>query len=197
MRVQANRKETIIYGGAFNPPTRAHQQILQASVMYAQDQGGDVWLLPSASRADKEINVSIARRIQLCEALARDVVSDSVEVRVETSELVRGVPTETYDTVCEFNSRYPDRYFRWVFGADSVGTMEQWHHGQWMKENLPMLIVPRQGHQAQLLGENATMLAVTPLATSSTEVRQRIANGENYDELVTEKVAQVLASEYS
>lgn len=66
-----------------------------------------------------------------------------------------------------------------------------------MKENLPMLIVPRQGHQAQLLGENATMLAVTPLATSSTEVRQRIANGENYDELVTEKVAQVLASEYS
>ena len=112
MTERTNRQETIIYGGAFNPPTVAHQQILQSCVEYAESIDGDVWLLPSASRADKEIDVSVARRIQLCEALARDVVSESVDVRVETSELIRGVQTETYDTVREFDAKYPDRYFR-------------------------------------------------------------------------------------
>lgn len=193
MTQHTNRQETIIYGGAFNPPTVAHQQILQACVDYAHDRDGEVWLLPSASRADKEIDMSVARRIQLCEALAKDVVSESVDIRVETSELVRGVQTETYDTVREFDARYPDRDFRWVFGADSVNTMERWHQGEWMKDNLPMLIVERHGYEAKQLGMNATRLAVVPFATSSTEVRQKIANGESYDKLVPEGVAQILA----
>ena len=194
MTERTNRQETIIYGGAFNPPTVAHQQILQSCVEYAESIDGDVWLLPSASRADKEIDVSVAKRIQLCKALARDVVSESVDVRVETSELIRGVQTETYDTVREFDAKYPDRYFRWVFGADSVNTMDKWHHGEWMKEHLPMLIVERQGYKVQRLGANATRLAVTPFATSSTEVRRKIANGESYRNLVSEGVEQILAN---
>jgi|GEM_PF-3241881 len=40
-------KNTIIYGGAFNPPTRAHQAILQACIDYAEQLSVDaeVWLM--------------------------------------------------------------------------------------------------------------------------------------------------------
>lgn len=183
-------RETIIYGGAFNPPTIAHQEILQACVEYAR--GGEVWLLPSASRADKEIDVSVTRRIALCEALARDVVRGTVDVKVETSEIVRGVLTETYDTVQEFTARYPDRHFRWVFGSDSVATMPTWHGGEWLQEHLPLLVVERPGYPAVQLGRNAIKLDVTPPDTSSTELRRRIADREYYEELVGSEVAQIL-----
>lgn len=194
MKSTFEQREVVVYGGAFNPPTRAHEQILQACVEYAGENNGDVWLLPSASRADKAIDVSIARRIALCEALSRDVVRNMVEVRVETSELTRGVQTETYDTVQEFAARYPDRHFRWVFGSDSVATMSEWQGGAWMQDNLSMLVVDRPGCEPIDVRENAVHLAVAPMDTSSTELRGRIARGEDYRTLVGHEVAQVLAS---
>ncbi|MBH1980310.1 nicotinate-nicotinamide nucleotide adenylyltransferase [Candidatus Saccharibacteria bacterium] len=194
MKHTFEQKETVIYGGAFNPPTRAHEQILQACVEYADEMHGDVWLLPSASRADKEIDVSIARRIALCEALSRDVIRGMVDVRVEDSELTRGVQTETYDTVQEFAAQYPERHFSWVFGSDSVTTMSEWHGGVWMRDNLSMLVVDRPGYVLAGMGCNAVRLAVAPMDTGSTELRHRIAKGEDYRELVGDEVAQVLAS---
>ena len=38
---QMRKKETIIYGGAFNPPTLAHKAILDASADYAQTRQAD------------------------------------------------------------------------------------------------------------------------------------------------------------
>lgn len=95
------QRETVIYRGAFNPPTRAHQAIVQACVDYAEPRNADVWLLPSASRADKQIEVGRERRIELCEALLSDVMRRTVDVHVELMELDRGLQTETYDTVRE------------------------------------------------------------------------------------------------
>lgn len=186
-------RETIVYGGAFNPPTRAHQAILQACVDYASRREADVWLLPSATRADKHIETSVARRLRLCEALARDIVRYDVEVRVDTTELDRGVQTETYDTVREFVSCYPDRAFTWVFGSDSVATMSSWHGGEWMYDNLAMLVVERPGSPAVALGRYAHTLAVESTDISSTLLRARMDMGERYDDLVGPEVGAVLA----
>ena len=42
MKRTFEQKESVVYGGAFNPPTRAHEQILQACVEYADEMHGDV-----------------------------------------------------------------------------------------------------------------------------------------------------------
>lgn len=185
--------ETIIYGGAFNPPTLAHQAILQACVEYVSPQGGEVWLLPSASRVDKYIGVSIEHRIELCRALAQDVVAQDVQIRINTSELDRGVATETYDTLQELTVQYPDKEFRWVFGSDSVATMAQWHEGKWMSEHLRLLVVERPGHPLSQLGKNAVELPVVSSDLSSTELRRRMRDGEPYGDMVGEAVRKVLA----
>lgn len=69
-------KNTIIYGGAFNPPTRAHQAILQACIDYAEQLSVDaeVWLMPSGDRVDKKIEASYADRLEL--------LSSSVRIRL-------------------------------------------------------------------------------------------------------------------
>ncbi len=186
------RKETIIYGGAFNPPTRAHQAILQACVDRAADMDADVWLLPSGDRSDKTIDVSRRERLRMIDALIHDVVKRTVEVHVETSELDRVEPTETFDTVLRYNELYPDRQFVWVFGSDSVETMSDWHMGEWMLGNLPMLIVERPGTPVKKLGRHALRLPVATIDTSSTEVRQRLADHQAVDDLVGPSVLACL-----
>lgn len=186
------QKETVIYGGAFNPPTRAHQAIVQACVAYAEPRQADVWVLPSASRSDKSIEVSYERRLELCDALLADVMARTVSLRVETMELDRGVPTETYDSVRELAAKYPDHHFTWVFGADSVASMPQWDHGQWLQDTLSLLVINRPGVAQQTLGANATQLAVDAGPYSSTALRQRIDDGEDFDDLVGESVYRLL-----
>lgn len=185
-------RETIVYGGAFNPPTLAHQAILQACVDYAQPRDADVWLLPSASRPDKHIRQSNVTRIALCEALARDVVHHGVIVRVDTTELVRGIQTETYDTVKEFDMAHPRRSFRWVFGSDSVATMSSWQGGKWMLAHIPMLIVQRPGSPVSILPYVSQWLEVESSDMSSTQLRERMACSMEFDELVGPEVAKVL-----
>lgn len=186
------RQETIIYGGAFNPPTRAHQAIVQACVDYAEPRQADVWLLPSASRADKQIEVGRERRIALCQALLSDVMKRTVDVHVELMELDRGIQTETYDTVRELEDKYPSRHFTWVFGADSVATMSTWDHGEWLRENLSMLVIHRPGVAPLRLGARATHLAVDAGDFSSTALRTRISSGDPFDDLVGQHVRELL-----
>ena len=188
------RQQTIIYGGAFNPPTRAHQTILQACVDYAEPRQAEVWLLPSASRTDKQIETDRTGRIAFCEALTHDVVRRTVRLAVETSELDRQQLTETYDTVRELENRYPERSFTWVFGADSVATMESWDHGAWLREQLSMLVINRPGTTPPRLGPHAVQLAVEAGDFSSTELRRRMANSENFDALVSDSVRALLVS---
>lgn len=192
MNYEIPKQETIIYGGAFNPPTRAHQAIVQACVDYAQPRGADVWLLPSGDRLDKEIGVPRERRLEYIRALASDVITRTMHIGIETSELDRRVPTETIDTVREMDERYPDRHFVWVFGSDSVATMPAWQEGEWMVDNLPMLVIDRPGNSVQSLGRNAVRLDVWTPAVSSTLVRDRLRLNETVSDLVTPSVERLL-----
>jgi nicotinate-nucleotide adenylyltransferase len=187
-------KETIIYGGAFNPPTRAHQSILQACINRAMYADADVWLLPSGERADKHIGVSREQRIELIGALCADVALRGVHVDIETQELDQAEQTETFETVMKLQERFPDRSFTWVFGSDSVNTMAQWHNGQWLLDNLPMLVVERPGTPLQQLGRYATKLPVDMMQESSTQVRERLAANLPVDDLVGTSVARYLAN---
>lgn len=187
-------QETVIYGGAFNPPTRAHQAILQVCIEYAEPRHADVWLLPSASRSDKTIEVEREDRLAFCTALTRDVVRRTMRLDVESLELDRTSLTETYDTVRELDTKYPERSFTWVFGADSVASMPSWDHGQWLQDNFSMLVINRPDTPLPRLGGRALELAVDAGDFSSTELRKRIAIGETYDELVGPEVHRLLAA---
>ncbi len=187
-------QETVVYGGAFNRPTLAHQAILQGCIDYAEPRGADVWLMPSASRVDKMINSERSERLEFCHALLRDVMNRTVRLGVETLELDRTGLTETYDTVRELEALYPNRPFTWVFGADSVASMDTWDHGLWLRENLSMLVINRPGTPLPELGPRAVELAVEAGNYSSTELRRRLAANEPYEDMVGPQVAQLIAA---
>lgn len=185
-------KNTIIYGGAFNPPTVAHLNVLQACVDYGEQVNGDVWLLPSGSRQDKNIDVPLERRLELVNALARDAVTRTVNIAICDDELMRAEHTETIDTVQYFNDKYPERRFIWVYGADSYASMDTWQSGDWMKQNLPMLVIERPGYDMGLVGSNVDLLKVPEMDVSSTEVRTRLSQHRSVRCLVSASVYELL-----
>lgn len=184
--------ETIIYGGAFNPPTLAHEAILQASVDYASTINAEIWLLPSGDRVDKQIPTPRERRLEYIEAMIEDVTNETTKIDVITSELDRTVTVETYDTVAELAKNNPDRNFTWVFGADSTETMADWKEGSWLLENLSMLVVERPGSTVNPLARKVVALSIPTLEVSSTLVRQRLATGEPVQHLVGGSVHKAL-----
>ena len=190
--MKTEQSEIIIYGGAFNPPTLAHELILRACVDYAKVNGGEVWLLPSGNRHDKTIAVSRRQRLAYVRAMIANVSDDEVPVRVETMELDQTEVIETSETVRRLRATYPDVRFRFVFGADSTMTMASWRGGQELLDTLPMLIVPRPGYDINPAARQAVVLPIATPDVSSTEVRRRLLAEEPVEALVSPRVMALL-----
>jgi len=188
-------RETIIYGGAFHPPTIAHERILQATVDYAVNNDADVWILPSGNRVDKAISATRERRLALVAAMILDIDARNVQIDIPTLELDREISVETYDTVQELKALHPNRMFRFVFGADSTQTMASWSNGEVLLRELPMLVVERANYAVNPFAELAVSLSVEiPPNISSTLVRERMENGQSFDDLVGPRVAEEVYS---
>ena len=187
-------KKVIVYGGAFNPPTRAHQAILQAVVNKAAEIDADVWLMLSGQRKDKTIATPRNVRIRYAEALLSDIDQKGAKVIIDTSEIDNDKPTETHQTVLDINARCADIKQIWVFGSDSISTMRSWHGGGWLMRNLDMLIIQRPGYETLDLPIHFEQLSVDTTVVSSTEVRYRLENALPIDELVPPAVLNVMTS---
>lgn len=185
------KKSTIIFGGSFNPPTIAHERILQACVDYAQNINADIWIMPSGNRTDKQISTSRAFRIKYLMAMIKSV--GGTDISIITTELDREIYVETYDTLQRLQVDYPDRDFLWVYGADSIETMAVWKEGHWLLDNLDILVVRRNGSTIHPMAKKVTVLDVDiPDGISSTVVRKCLNDGAPFDHLVSVHVKKHL-----
>lgn len=186
------QKETVIYGGAFNPPTLAHIAILRACFEYAEPNDADVWVVPSGNRLDKTIPTPRQQRLLYVDAMIEDARVGTVSVAVPTLELDREVPVETVDTLDELQTLYPDRLFRFVFGADSTETMAEWNGGERLLRELPMLVVEREGSTINPLAQHVVRMTVNTPNVSSTMVRECIKTGTPFQHMVSPHVEALL-----
>ncbi|OGL32947.1 hypothetical protein A3F64_01815 [Candidatus Saccharibacteria bacterium RIFCSPHIGHO2_12_FULL_42_8] len=187
-------KKIIVYGGAFNPPTKAHHAILQAIVDEAKKNDNQVWLVPSGDRPDKSIGIDVNMRLKLCEALMKSIDNQGVNLELVDYELRTNIETNTLESSLYFEKKYPNCTFIWVFGSDSIKTMRTWPGGEQLFSSLHMLVIPRPDFDVTSLPPKAKILTVNALPTSSTEVREKLKNGHSVDHLTPEHVARLLGS---
>lgn len=181
---------TIIYGGAFNPPTLAHLEVLNDCIRKA-GQNSEVWVLLSGERRDKHFTVDSDVRIALGEALIESSDNPGA-VYLNTMELFKESTVETIDTMKELDLKYPNRKFSWVFGVDSLNTLLSWHGGQWIADNADIFIIPRLGYELEIDIKNATWLDITPIEVSSTAVRNAYLNNEKISGMVPAEVLDLI-----
>lgn len=183
--------EIAVFGGTFNPPTRAHQAIMEASLkLEFIDQ---LWVMPSGQRVDKTFATDDSHRLNLLE-LALAEMSSEKESKVIDFEIGSAKLTRTVDTVKYINRMFPDYSFWYIFGMDSYNDMPNWHGGEDLRSRLNMIIVPRHGHRTKI-SDNKVWLPIKGYSTtSSSEVRMRISNDQSIEDLVCSGVASYINS---
>ena len=185
-------KEIAIYGGTFDPPTRAHEAIMRACLDHAEID--ELLVMPSGVRSDKVGMSSDEVRMGLLRQLIT-VEFAECPVKLSDFEMKLPKPTETYRTVDAMRHTYPKHRFWYVFGADSIESMTTWKGGNQLREELHILAVPRLGYELPIETDRLQYLEIGGIALagiSSSAVRQAMACGKPTDHLVSPVVARQL-----
>lgn len=186
-------KETIIFGGGFNPPTSAHQQVVETCL--EQYPNKELWIMPSADRHDKQFQVDHDNRLDMLEHMISEIPQAVGRVSISRLELDElEAPTKTHVTVEALGKKYPDHAFQYVFGRDAYESMPNWENGDYLQNNLPMIIIPRGDMTTIRFGSNCRLLALGNVRTdlSSTLIRNRVEQGEPIRGLVCAGVARYI-----
>jgi len=110
------------------------------------------------------------------------------------AELRRDGPSYTVDTVAEWLRGRPGDAIVLIVGSDTFAEMSTWKDGERLLALCGVAVVARPGEPPVDLPAGGVATVVGPgLAVSSTEIRQRIAEGRSVRYLVPEAVAEYVA----
>ena len=162
-----------VYGGSFNPIHSGHVGIARrAAAEHALEK---VLVVPAKTSPFKtavngsEVMFTDAQRWAMVQAAC----APYLELTPCDIELKRGGVSYTVDTLRALHQEYPDAKLFFIVGEDSVAGLPMW----------------REWDELQRL---ATFIAYPRTPESSTEIRRRIAAGEDIADLVPPAVARLI-----
>jgi nicotinate-nucleotide adenylyltransferase len=188
-----------LFGGTFDPPHRGHLAIARAaadalelaSVLFAP-----VGLQPlkenltATSFADRLAMVQLA-----CQADPRFQAS-SVDAPRED-----GLPNYTVETLAELRSLMPSATIFNLVGADSFLSLRSWREPQRLLELAEWIVVSRPGSPLNDLSrlrltevefKRIHLIETVHEEVSATDLRRRLAAGEECDDLIPTQVAKCI-----
>lgn len=171
-----------LYGGAFDPPHRAHRLLIEAC--RAQLDIDRLLVIPSGNHPFKgdRHHAPAAARLALC----RLAFGDLPYVAISELETARPETGYTVDTLRAVRAEVgPTAQLFFLIGSDNLRTLPQWREHHAALALAQFVVVPRTGSTdlaAELRDLDLTdeerdglqrhVLRVTPSAVSSTEVRR-------------------------
>ncbi len=192
-----------ILGGAFDPPHNAHVAMAQAALQ--QLQLDHLLVLPTGQAWHKSRSLSpAAQRVAMTEL----AFASMARVQVDARETLREGPTYSIDTLQALRHEHPGAEFFLIIGQDQAERFATWHRAaeiaagaticvaaRALSTGVPGLLTP------QIVLQNGPLSAPNPaqiglqlpwLPVSATEIRQRVAKGQNVAHLVPEAVARYI-----
>ncbi|MEY4226408.1 MAG: hypothetical protein RL190_1165 [Actinomycetota bacterium] len=174
-----------VLGSLCNPPHVGHAALARTA---AAQLGLDrVLLVPAGTPAHRPAPAeSAAVRLRLAEAAARDEpVLEASRVEVD-----RPGPSYMADTLAELA---PLGELVLLLGSDQYAALDSWHEPALVRARCRIAVAERPG--APLAPGDHAVVAMEPVAVSSSEVRRRVAAGVPIDGLVTPSVLALIAAE--
>lgn len=193
----SSRPERIgVFGGAFDPPHRAHVALAQAAI--AQLGLAQLRVVPTGQPSHKVRPLTAAaHRLAMCELAFAHVP----RVCVDAQEIERSGPSFTVDTLEALQRTHPGAQLCLLIGQDQAQTLERWHRAS----DLARLAIIYVAERPESVGTSAATtptqtpkfalhgLSMPAMAQSATDVRQRLAQHQSIEALVTEPVARYIA----
>jgi len=173
------RPEIALLGGSFNPPHVAH--VMAAWWALATQGVREVWLLPSFRHPFGKALAPFEDRVEMCRLAVAAI--RGAHVCAAEAEL-EGDPHcgKMARTLEHLRAKHPDLDFALVIGADILPETPKWYRWDLVQARARVVVVGRQGFPGC---EGPDLPAV-----SSTEVRERLARGEDVSALVPARVLE-------
>lgn len=186
--VQTRRRQRIgLYGGTFNPVHTAH-------LMVADQVGHALRLnrvdfLPDAvpPHVDKKTAIDATDRV----AMLRLAIQDNPLFGLELAEIQRGGVSYTYETVKQLKEAHPENDYYFIIGGDMVDYLPKWYRINDLLKIVNFVAVRRPGAKNESQYP-VIWVDVPEVQISSSDIRQRVAQGESIHYLVPTRVEQYI-----
>ncbi|HYE41297.1 MAG TPA: nicotinate (nicotinamide) nucleotide adenylyltransferase [Ramlibacter sp.] len=185
-----------MFGGAFDPPHRAHAALARAAVQQlALDR---LYVVPTGDAWHKDRTLTAAEHRL---AMSRLAFGDLPAVEVDDRELRRPGPTYSVDTLRELQAGHPGARLHLLMGEDQAAGFTRWKAWEDVARLAVLCIAGRgtgEGVAAlrALPGVRVEQLALPQMPESATDVRRRLTAGQDITELVEPAVARYIESHH-
>lgn len=196
------KRFTAVFGGTFDPIHTGHIKL--AEEVLAQDLADEVMFVPAAKpphKLDKPISPANHRL-----EMVKLVLEEYPNFSVSDYEIVNQRKTSyTVNTLRALQAAFPERRFRLMMGMDNFLDLNSWHKFQEIISNYELIVFTRPetrkismaqitekfGNRFASKLENSIIDTVA-VDLSATEIRKRVARGEDLDGLVLPTVAEYI-----
>ena len=184
-----------LFGGTFDPVHNGHLQV--ATKVCEEMNLDEIVMVPAGYPYMKnDVLTSPENRLRMVE-LALDGLP---KLSVSDTEIRRCGPSYTADTCREFQTLRPNEEISVIMGMDAVLSIPRWDNPEEFIDLCKIIAITRPNHQAIEMSklyeqyENAD-ISILPIETpdiSSTEIRERVAEGREFQHMVPKKVAEFI-----
>jgi nicotinate-nucleotide adenylyltransferase len=182
-----------VMGGTFDPIHHGH--LVAASEVAQVFTLDEVMFVPTGQpwqKDDRKVSPSEDRYLMTVIATA-----SNPRFSVSRIDIDRGGPTYTIDTLRDLRAESGDEAeLFFITGADALAQIMSWQDVNELFALAHFVGVTRPGHRLTgdgLPEDNVSLVEVPALAISSTDCRQRVANGEPIWYLVPDGIVQYIA----
>ena len=186
-----------VFGGAFDPPHRAHVALVQSAIEALQlDQ---VRVLPTGQAWHRQGPLSDGvHRL----AMARLAFADVPQVIVDDREIRRTGPSYTVDTLTDLAHEQPQAQWFLLIGDDQRRSLPAWHRIDDITRLAIIAAAARDPHvaswhdshasPAEVAGLDLRILPMPLMPIRATDIRQRCARQQDLAGLVTPAVERYI-----
>ncbi|HWL44075.1 MAG TPA: nicotinate-nucleotide adenylyltransferase [Ilumatobacter sp.] len=181
-----------VFGGTFDPPHVGHL-VTAINVAHSLDLDAVVLMVnnvPWQKVGTRPITPALDRL-----AMVQAAVGNVPRLLAGDVEIRAGGHSYTADTLGRLADDYPGAEFYVILGDDAAAGIHTWERADEVIAQARLVVVERPGQAAELdPGVDWIRIEVPRLEVSSTDLRDRWADGRPLDYLVTEDVLAVIAA---
>ncbi|MCL2086583.1 MAG: nicotinate (nicotinamide) nucleotide adenylyltransferase [Oscillospiraceae bacterium] len=176
-----------LYGGAFDPPHKGHINVVKSAA--AALQIDKFLIMPSGESPHKDNRTEFKHRLNMCKIAFAQLG--------EVSALEGEISGKSYtiDTLKKIKQIYPDSSVFLIIGSDMLFGFKGWNDYSGILKLCKIAAVARNHGEHEAVSEavdtlNAILINAETLPMSSSEIREKIAAGDDVERYITKEVME-------
>ena len=187
-----------VFQGTFNPIHNAHLRV--AKYVLNKYNFDKLLFIPAYNPPHKNYDDNMSmHRLNMVKLAVEDEHNSKIEV--SDIEYKREGKSYTYLTICELYKKYEiDGKINFIIGTDAFKDIESWYEADKLKKLVKFTVFIRENDFSSLeynyLKDKGYDFIFNELSfedISSTDLREKIKNGQNIDDLINNSVKEYIA----